>query len=102
MVVLIAQVLAVLALLNPRPKLAVVAAGLLGLCTGGAVSEIMASEWKYLAKNDLTAYFIEFLAFICFLAALLLRLSPHHSNAGGSTTAAVELSAGGDGGRPGS
>ena len=100
-VVLIAQVLAVGALLNPRPKLAVVAAALLGMCTGGAASEIMTSGLKYLAKNDLVAYDIEFLAFICFLAALLMRL-PHQPNAGGSATEAVELCAGGDGGLAGS
>jgi len=85
-VVLFAQVLAVRALLNPRPKLAVVAGALLGLCTGGAASEIMRSEWKYLARNDLVAYHIEFVAFTCFLAALLMRLSPPHQNATGSTT----------------
>src|SRR5438045_3638240 len=58
-VVLVAHVLAVVALLNPRPKLAVVAAALLGVCTGVAASEIMRSEWKYLVKSDLAFYFIE-------------------------------------------
>ena len=101
-VVLIAQVLAVRALLNPTPRLAVVAAALLGLCTGGAVFEIMKTEWRYLAKSEMVAFPIEFLTFICFLAALLMRLSPHHPNADGATIEAIELSAGGDGGFPGS
>lgn len=97
-VALVAHVLAVVALLNPRPKLAVVAAALLGICTGGAASEIMRSEWKYLVKSDLVAYHIEFLAFICFLAALLMRLSPRHRNAAGPTTQALEPSAAPNGG----
>ena len=88
--VLVAHVFAVVALLNPGPKLAVVAAALLGICTGDAASEIMTSEWKYLVKSDLAAHLIEFLAFICFLAALLMRLSPHHQNATESTTETVE------------
>jgi hypothetical protein len=74
------------ALLNLRPKLAVVAAALLGLCTGGPASEITANEWKYLGSNDLVAYHIEFLAFTSFLAALWMRLSSHQQNATGATT----------------
>ena len=92
-VVLVAHVLGVVALLNPRPKLAVIAAALLGICTGDAASEIMTSEWKYLVKSDLVAHHIEFLTFICFLAALLIRLSPHRQNAAESTTEAVEQGA---------
>ena len=83
-VVLIAHSLAVVALFKPKPTLAILSAALVGMTVGGSALEISQHDLSYLHTLGLSyfgSYFLEFIAFVFFMTALLCRMADWQSKA---------------------